>query len=151
MKELEYIKLYFKKQFEKYGNIKLGFRYGYDSTTLTHIIEVTNEEIYSREDFSNDAFCFAMNFASMYDELVMFIKPSDPIKLSRIDYSENNSIDTEGYNNNGVYKISSSINAESIKKESIDWKAYLESMPYVQSVAEGNNNAAGCNSYALAA
>jgi hypothetical protein len=90
MKELEYIKQYFKKQFEKYSNVKFGFRYEYDSNTLTHIIEVTNEEIYSQVDFSNDSFDFAMDFASIYNELVMFIKPSDPVKLSRIDYSENN-------------------------------------------------------------
>jgi len=150
MKELEYIKLYFKKQFEKYGNIKLGFRYGYDSTTLTHIIEVTNEEIYSREDFSNDAFCFAINFASMYDELVMFIKPSDPIKLSRIDYSENNSVEANGYYDNGAYKISALINTKPIEKELIDWRAD-ESTAYVQPIAETTVKAAECNNYALAA
>lgn len=92
IEELEYIKQYFKKQFEKYSNIKFGFRYEYDSNTLTHIIQVSNEEIYSLIDFSNAAFDFAMDFASRYNELIMFIKPSDPIKLNSIDYSENNLI-----------------------------------------------------------
>ena len=147
MKELEYIKQYFKKQFEKYSEFKLGFRYEYDSTTLTHIIEVTNEEIYSRKDFSNDAFDFAMDFASKYNELVMFIKPSDPIKLNRIEYSENNSIEVYGYDNY-AYKITSLINTKFVEQVSIDWKT---ESTYVQPiVAETVANTAGCNNYALA-
>jgi hypothetical protein len=90
MKELEYIKRYIKNQFDKYRDVELGFRYEYDSITNTHIVEVSNENIYTQDDFCSEAFDFAMEFISNYNEVIMFIKPGDPIKMSHIDYSENN-------------------------------------------------------------
>ena len=31
-----------------------------------------------------------MDFSNIYNELLMFIKPNDPIRISWVDYSENN-------------------------------------------------------------
>lgn len=90
MRELDYIKQFFKKQFDKYGVLELGFKYEYNSNTLTHIIEVSNENIFISEDFKSEAFDFSMDFSGIFNELIMFIKPSDPIKITCIDYSENN-------------------------------------------------------------
>lgn len=95
LKELDYIKEYFKDQFEKYSTVEFGLKYEYDSITATHIIEVSNEELYSNDSFSNDAFELSMAFASMYNELLMFIKPGDPVKMDHVDYSENNFSDTQ--------------------------------------------------------
>lgn len=97
LKELDYIKQYFKDQFEKYSTVEFGFKYEYDSITATHIIEVSNEELYSTEPFGSDAFEFSMAFTSIYNELLMFIKPSDPVKMDHVDYSENNFSDTQNY------------------------------------------------------
>lgn len=90
MKELEYIKQFFKNQFEKYVNQELGFKYEYNAITLTHIVEVSNEIIFYSNEFNSDAFDLAMDFSNIYNELLMFIKPNDPIRISCIDYSENN-------------------------------------------------------------
>ncbi len=95
LKELDYIKQYFRDQFDKYGTDELGFKYEYDSITATHIIEVSNEKLCSTDSFSSDAFEFSMAFTSIYNELLMFIKPSDPIKMDHVDYSENNFSDTQ--------------------------------------------------------
>jgi hypothetical protein len=90
MKELDYLKLFFEKQFDKFGDIEFGFKYEYNSITSTHLVEVSNEELFSKDEFNNDAFSFAMNFMEIYNEFVLFIKPCDLIKISRIDYSKNN-------------------------------------------------------------
>lgn len=90
MKELDYIKLFFEKQFAKYDGLELGFKYEFNSNTRIHIIEVSNEEIFKSKDFSSEAFDFSLDFSDIFNELMMFVIPSDLIKIGCIDYSENN-------------------------------------------------------------
>jgi hypothetical protein len=149
MRELEYIKQFFKKQFDKYENLELGFKYEYNSITLTHIIEVSNEDIFKSDDFNNEAFDFAINFSNIYNELLMFIKPNDPIRISCVDYSENNFDKKNGYIlvSKNLKSLISSIVIENV-----------EDVNYFQGASSAGVNAtpvavcnANVNSYALAA
>jgi hypothetical protein len=90
MKELDSIKRFFDEQFEKFAAIEFGFKYEYNAITSTHIIEVLNETLFSTDEFNTDAFSFAMDFMTLYNEMVLFIKPNDPIAITRVDYSVNN-------------------------------------------------------------
>lgn len=152
MKELDYIKQYFKDQFEKYSTVEFGFKYEYDSITATHIIEVSNEELYSTEPFGSDAFEFSMAFTSIYNELLMFIKPSDPVKMDHVDYSENNFSDTQNY----VFDVKNSeLLATAIvsRKEynNIDNDCFQGDVAVFQSSGEVAHRATAENNYALAA
>lgn len=97
MSELEYIKHFFKSQFEKYAQLDLGFRYEYDALTEDHIIEVSNEEIFQLDDFKLESFEFTMNFIEEFNEFILFLKPSDPVHIGRVDYSENNFYKNDNY------------------------------------------------------
>ena len=90
MSELENIKHFFNIQFEKYIQSDIGFRYEHDASTGTHMIEVSNEGLFQQEDFKEDSFEFSMNFIEEFNEFILFLKPSDPVHISRVDYSENN-------------------------------------------------------------
>jgi len=140
MKELEYIKLFFKKQFDKYDNLELGFKYEYNSTTLTHIVEVSNEDLFNSENFNIEIFDFAMDFSNIYNELLMFIKPNDPIRISCIDYSENNFDKKHDY-------LLTSMNIKSLK-DSITIEN-IEDVSYFQGTSAGLNAipVAVCNAY----
>lgn len=117
MNELDTIKAFLNTQLEKYSNVELGFKYEYDSLTATHLIEVSNGEFLQNEDFSNDSFTFSMDFISTFNEFVLFLKPTDPVYLSRVDYSVNNFNKTGDYINSGFIKgaqLNSIINERTI-------------------------------------
>jgi len=117
MKELDYLKLFIEKQFDKFGDIEFGFKYEYNSITSTHLVEVSNEVLFSKDEFNNDAFSFAMDFMEIYNEFVLFIKPCDLIKISRIDYSKNNFDKKYDYliGNKSIDSLITSILSDSVK------------------------------------
>jgi len=90
MSELDTIKLFFKFLFEKYNHLELGIRYEYDALSNDHMIEISNEDLFQIDDFKLESFDFAMSFIEKYSEFILFLKPSDPVHINRVDYSENN-------------------------------------------------------------
>jgi hypothetical protein len=90
MSELDTIKLFFKFLFEKYNHLELGIRYEYDALSNDHMIEISNEDLFQIDDFRLESFEFAMSFIEKYSEFVLFLKPSDPVHINRVDYSESN-------------------------------------------------------------
>lgn len=97
MSELDTIKLFFKFLFEKYNHLELGIRYEYDALSNDHMIEISNEALFQLDDFKLESFEFAMSFIEKYSEFVLFLKPSDPVHINRVDYSENNFYKNENY------------------------------------------------------
>ncbi len=80
MNKFDYIKSFLNTLSGKYG-LEFLDTYEYDSLTHTYIIEISDENLYNREDFGLDTLMFSIEFSTIYNEVVMFIAPSSPLKM----------------------------------------------------------------------
>lgn len=130
MSELDAIKDFFKTQFEKYAQLNLEFRYEYDALTEDHIIEVSNEDIFQLDDFQLESFEFTMNFIEEFQAFILFLKPSDPIHIGRVDYSENNFYKNENYSSSQIME-GYPILLDKVNNVSTNWHVNINPKPLI--------------------